>query len=149
LLKEYTMRASLLLVVLLSASLLVVAQEDEQPQSTGYGADVTPSAAQNAPTPAASGAAKPAPVLGHPLDPADVAVLSGKSDTTVPPSLRSPYAAATGYAPPYMYDYQSSGWAERSGQRPFLSPFFFGGSRGRAFFGGFPHHPAFFFFRRH
>ena len=142
------MRASLLLVVLLSASLLVFAQEDEQPQPTGYGADVTSSAA-NAPTPAASGAARPAPVLGHPLDPADVAVLSGKSDTTVPPSLRSPYAAATGYAPPYMYDYRSFGWAERSGQRPFLSPFFFGGSRGRAFFGGFPHHPAFFFFRRH
>lgn len=121
--------------------LMALAQSGEEP--TPMQEESPPYASSDVPqqvTPAQPGAA---PTLGHPLDPADVAVLTGKSETTVPPSLRSPYAAASGYAPPY-------GQWRQSWQRPGLSPFFFGRFNRRVFFfGGFPHHPAFFFFRRH
>jgi hypothetical protein len=133
------------LVVLIP--LAAVAQSGEEPKPIQE--ESVPYATSPEPQQVRPAQANAAPTLGHPLDPADVAVLTGKSETTVPPSLRSPYAAVSGYAPPYMYDYRSYGQWGQSWQRPGLSPFFLGRFNSRVFFGGFPHHPAFFFFRRH
>ncbi|MFY9584248.1 MAG: hypothetical protein WAR21_07145 [Candidatus Acidiferrales bacterium] len=119
------MRRALLIVVTLTAQGLL-AQE-------------TPPA-QNRPveTPAASAQAQPqaAPTLGHPLDPADVDVLTGKTKTAGALSRRYeaapyPYASyplsAPGYVPSRLL-----------GTNPLASPPFtpllFGRVRGRSFF---------------
>jgi len=44
-----------------------------------------------------------APVLGHPLDPADVATLTGRSQTSVPAAYRTPYGTPQVYYPSEMW----------------------------------------------
>lgn len=46
-----------------------------------------------------------APQLGHPLDPADVATLTGRAQTSVPAAYRVPYAPYA--APPVYFNYSS------------------------------------------
>ena len=135
-----------LLAVAVSAQSNAAAPQAEQP-----GPQPSPLAAAPIP-PSAPAGLQP----GHPLDPADVAVLTGKSQTSIPAGARSTYAMAYG-AVPYYYPYAgsvpmfgNSGFStwDRTGQS-FLFPtfgtfnphfFFFGGFRhggGRGFFG--PH----------
>lgn len=114
----------LLLVVLLLAGQSLLAQEPPPAQKPPE---------QTAPAPAQPQAA---PKLGHPLDPADVDVLTGKN--------KAPASGAYGYsATPYLYLNYPLGQAAYGSSRPFgnrsfaslpAMPFFRSGFRARSLF---------------
>ncbi|HXZ26906.1 MAG TPA: hypothetical protein VEG08_02785 [Terriglobales bacterium] len=119
------MRLASLLVLLLMATLLC-AQETPSalpPQAAVEPAPPPPEAAPAAP------AAQPAPVLGHPLDPADVATLTAPSSTSVPAYART----SSSYYPPYLGGYPAEvplfGGSQLSAstwRTPMFSPLGFG-----------------------
>lgn len=155
-------RAAFLAVVLFAAQAVWAQQEEQRkpaapnpPESSQPNSTSQTNNANQAQTPVA------APKLGHPLDPTDVDILTGKAD-------RSARSYPPGYMP-YMYGYGAADYGGRyaSGttrtNRPFV-PLAFGNVNGRSFvvigstfrgtpslfltprgFGGFG---SFFFFRR-
>lgn len=126
------MRIASLFVLLLMASLLC-AQEAPSTPPPPPAAAAEPAPPVPSPEAAPAPSAQPAPVLGHPLDPADVATLTGRSSGT------APYAPTYGYYyPPYAGGYPMAaplfGGSQFSGgpwATPMFSPFAFG--RGNLF----------------
>jgi len=126
------MKRAAFLAVLLFAAQVVWAQQEEQskpaapnpPESSQMNSASQPNDANQAQSPAA------APKLGHPLDPADVDILTGKADRS-----------ARGYSPgyvPYMYGYGAAAYGGRyaSGSTKTSPPFVplaFGNVNGRSF----------------
>ena len=100
------MRIASLLVLLLMASLLCA---QEAPSTPPPPPTAAAEPAPPEPPPEAVPAAQPAPQLGHPLDPADVATLTGHSGQTA-------------YAPGYRYYYPAY-----PGGYPLGIPMFSGG----------------------
>ena len=79
--------------------------------------------------------ATPAPQLGHPLDPADVDVLTGKTKAQTNTGYRvDPLSYAYGYGYAGMQGYRGRGWGR--------TPFLFGRTGGGSFF--FFGNPGFF-----
>lgn len=128
------MRKLFLVTLLLAVPWALLAQE--APAKSGA------PAAPPAPYPPASQYAAPQP--GHPLDPADVATLTGRGQTSIPAVYRVPYGAP---APAYFNYSQpaplfgnrrisawGSAWVSPLGTQPF---FFF------PHFGNFRAHPVF------
>jgi hypothetical protein len=129
------MRTASLLVLLLTASLLCAQEAPSAPPPPPQAATEP---APPAPPPEAAPpppAAQPAPQLGHPLDPADVATLTAPSSTSVPA-----YARSYGYYhQPYIGGYPAeiplfggSRFSRGNWTMPMFSPFGFG--HGRNFF---------------
>jgi len=137
------MRIGLLLLLVYLAPLAARGQEGAQKPSEPQ----APSE-QSAQPPAQAQWPQPAPTPGHPLDPNDVAILTGHP--VGPPTARSPYAAPTilyTYTAPYSYGYANRygfGPGGRFGFNGFFfsrpGPFgapFFGNPFGRFSFSGF------------
>jgi hypothetical protein len=144
------MRITFLLLLICMVSLAVrgqdCAQKASEPQAPAEQSAQPPSERYAQPAPPAQWP-QPAPQPGHPLDPNDVAILTGHP--VGPPPARSPYG------PPMLYTYTapySYGYANRYGFGPgsrfgfngfFFSrpgPFgapFFGSPFGRFSFSGF------------
>jgi hypothetical protein len=86
--------------------------------------------------------AQSAPTPGHPLDPNDVAILTGHARSSAPAAYGTPYAAPTvvyGYTQPYSF-----GMGQRFGFQGFFFPRsgrlrapLFGGPFAPFFFSGF------------
>jgi hypothetical protein len=91
-------------LVLLSVLLVANAYAQTTPETPEEQPEQQNSAAEPQATAPVQPSAPAGLQLGHPLDPADVAVLTGKGQTTLPAAARSPYAAAYGVVP-YYYPY--------------------------------------------
>jgi hypothetical protein len=126
------MRTASLLLLLLMASLLW-AQETPSapPPPPAAAAEPAPPAP---PAEAVAPAAQPAPQLGHPLDPADVATLTGRATTSTPAYTRGYGSYYPPYAGGYPADLPLFGGSQFSGGNwgmPMFSPIGFG--RGNLF----------------
>jgi hypothetical protein len=125
------MKRATFLAVLFLAGQVVWAQQEEQNKPA---APNPPESSQNSArqTNNSNQAQMPetAPKLGHPLDPADVDILTGKADRN-----------ARGYSPgfvPYMYGYGAAGYGGRyaagsTKTSPPFVPLAFGNVNGRSF----------------
>ena len=98
-------RAAFLAVLLLAAQNLGAQQQSQEPPKTPDASDAAEPASTNT-TPQAQAPAS-APKLGHPLDPADVDVLTGKADRA---------RGYAGRAVPYSYNYGFGGTGYQLGQ---------------------------------
>ncbi len=139
------MRLASLLVFLVMASLLCAQEAPSAPPPPPHAA-VEPAPPAPPPEAAPPPPAQAAPVLGHPLDPADVATLTGRygGSATYTPGYRyyyPPYANGYPMAVPLFggSEFSTSPWST-----PMFSPFGFG--RRNFFFFGHPGFgPPFFF----
>jgi hypothetical protein len=113
------MRRALMLAGMLAMPGLVLGQAPPQ-SSEKEKSKQEARASEPASAPAENSAAKPAPKKGHPLDPADVAVLTGKDR---PSGTNYRYGGS-----PYVYaDFPSGGSVFTGGStatRPLISPLF-------------------------
>ncbi len=131
------MRSILLIVAMVSAIAVAQQQTAEQTQASQSQSNSAPTSA-----PQESRGLLAAPTPGHPLDPADVAVLTGKSRAGSAPAYTSPQV----YFDPTPFAGTYSGDAAGFGGRSFGA---FGGSRRSGFvFGAGSFSPFFFPVRR-